>query len=149
MPQFKKSGDHKFDFWLIDESPVMSMIPGNTIPGISVDTNIVLQVGNMSFGEQHILNRHGKWLHKHQPDGCVATFVHKKLSGSGKIVQLDESKTGLALTIHPSAALILKHFEDKNYFSVITIYYKERLVGDEVGRYLGHEWATKPFIRRG
>lgn len=148
MPNFRKSGDNKFDFWLIDNSPVLSVIPANTIQGISIDTKIVLQVGNKNFGETHISHRHGHWLRKHQTNGCVATFVHKKLSGSGRILRLDDEKTGLALTVHPSAALILKHFEEYNYFSVTTIYYKERLAGEEIGRYIGHQWATNPHIRR-
>ena len=125
-----------------------SKIPANTLPSITVDMPIRLQVGNGYFGSTHITARHGKWLQRYQPDGCVATFIHKKLSTSGKILLLEEQdKIGLALRLNPDSALILKNIGD--FFSVTTIYYKRSgLQGNEIGRYTGSLWATSPFIDR-
>ena len=148
MPTFTQSGTGKFDYWLIDGDKSFSKIPANTLPSITVDMPIRLQVGNGYFGSTHITARHGKWLQRYQPDGCVATFIHKKLSTSGKILLLeDQDKIGLALRLNPDSALILKNIGD--FFSVTTIYYKRSgLQGDEIGRYTGSSWATSPFIDR-
>jgi hypothetical protein len=109
---------------------------------------IRLQVGDSFFGAAHIKLRHGVWLQRHQPDGCVATFVHKKLSTSGKILLLEEpNKIGLALTLTPNSALILRNIGD--FFSITTIYYKKSgLEGEYVGRYTGYKWAKSPYIER-
>jgi len=148
MPIFTQSGTGKYDYWLLDGGKVFSSIPANTLPSISIDMPIRLQVGDGRFGSTHITARHGKWLQRYQPDGCVATFVHKKLSTSGKILLLEEKdKVGLALTLNPDSALILRNIGD--FFSIITIYYKKSgLIGEEIGRYTGYKWATAPHIER-
>lgn len=148
MPIFTLEGDHKFSNWLIDGLPNFSVIPANTISGITNDMPIRLQYGDGYFGSTHITARHGKWLQRYQPNGCVATFVHKKLSTSGKILLLEQEqkKIGLALTLSPSSALILS--KQKNFFSVTTIYYKNKLEGEDINaRYLGYLWATSPYVQ--
>ncbi|MGM7935658.1 hypothetical protein [Yersinia enterocolitica] len=148
MPTFTQSGATQYDYWLIDGGKNFSVIPANTIPGIVTDMPIRLQVGDGRFGSTHITARHGKWMQKYQSDGCVATFVHKRLSTSGRIVLLDEeNKIGLALTLTPNSSIILRNIGD--FFSVITIYYRQNaLEGDLVGRYTGYKWATSPYIDR-
>lgn len=145
MPKFSQTGTEKFDYWLVDGVKTFSKLPANSIPGIAVDMPIRLQLGDGRFGSTHITARHGKWLEQHQPGGCVATFVHRKLSTSGKILVLEEAdKIGLALTLTPQAAIILRKVTD--FFSITTIYFKKGgLVGEEVGRYKGYEWATSPY----
>lgn len=147
MPIFTTTGTEKFDYWLIDGNKVFSTIPANTLPSIAVDMPICLQVGNGYFGSTHITARHGRWLQRHQPDGCVATFIHKKLSSSGKIILLEEkNKIGLALRVTPDSTIILTKVDD--FFSVTTVYYKRSpLEGSELAtRYTGFKWATSPFI---
>ncbi|MDK1905266.1 hypothetical protein [Klebsiella sp. K4-170] len=148
MPTFTQTGTGKYDYWLLDGGKTFSTIPANTLPSIDADMPIRLQVGDGYFGSTHITARHGKWLERYQPDGCVATFVHKKLSTSGKILLLEEkNKIGLALTLNPNSALILRNIGD--FFSITTLYYrKSGLEGDVIGRYTGYEWATSPYIER-
>jgi hypothetical protein len=148
MPIFTQSGTGQYDYWLIDGGENFSLLPANTIPGIVNDMPIRLQVGDGRFGSTHITARHGKWMQRYQPDGCVATFIHKKLSSSGKIIQLvEDNKIGLALTLTPNASLILRNIGD--FFSVTTIYYRSSpLEGDVIARYTGYQWAITPYIEK-
>ncbi|HHG1967397.1 TPA: hypothetical protein ACPUR9_005335, partial [Klebsiella pneumoniae] len=58
-----------------------------------------------------------------------------------------KNKIGLALTLNPNSALILRNIGD--FFSITTVYYKKSgLEGEVVGRYTGYQWATSPHIER-
>ena len=84
MPNFTQTGTGQYDYWLLDGGKAFSTIPANTLPSISVDMPIRLQVGNGYFGSTHITARHGKWLERYQPDGCVATFGEDPVIGGKK-----------------------------------------------------------------
>ena len=72
---------------------------------------IRLPYGDPSFGAQHIMLRHGKWVMDNEPTGCVATLVWQKLSQRGAMYVEQQTKLNLSLKINPSALLILKQLD--------------------------------------
>jgi len=133
------------DFWLLNGDPDLAVIPEGQIKGIYKPMPIRLAYGNPSkYGSTHIMDRHGVWVNKFQPNQCVATLVHLKLSQRGRAhATEDDNKMNLNLSIHPSGFMVLKNFG--NYFSVTTLYFRNRKVdGQFLGTYKGHIWGVKP-----
>lgn len=131
------------DFWLLDNNADLAVIPKGAIRGIDKPMPIRLAHGNAMYGSTHILARHGPWVKQHQPDGCVATFVHQKLSQRGRAHATEhDSKINLNLSINPSGLMVLKNFD--TYFSVTTIYFfNRRMQGVILGPYHGHIWGAR------
>jgi len=144
MPQFTKSGEGAYDFWLIDGSPNFAVIPAGVIPQLTENTPIRLQNGNTWFGARHILKRHRPWLVKHQPNGCVATLAHRKLSQIGRVYSTEEdNKLSFAMRVHPEALMILRH--EKDFLTIVSMYLKQsQIEGTEILRYMGTQWAVSP-----
>lgn len=132
-------------FWLVDGSPDFATIPAGVIARYR-DTPVPIRLpyGDSKYGAVHILNRHSRWVKKHQPNDCVATLVHRKLSQAGRLYTAEEpSKLTLAMRVSPDAFMVLKMMRD--FLSITTMYLRQRpLEGQEIGKYLGHEWANKP-----
>lgn len=144
MPQFTQSGSGEYDFWLIDGSSDFAVIPANIIPEITESTPIRLQNGHAGFGALHIKKRHGHWVLKNEPSGCVATITHRKLSQVGTLYSTEEKgKLSIAMRMAPQAFMVLRH--EKTFFTVVTLYFKQSAIdGSKIGRYLGGEWARNP-----
>lgn len=149
MAVFTKTGEDRYDYWLLNGSKTFSTIPANTINGIDFDMPIRLQIGDSFFGTKHIIARHGKWVQQQQPNGCVATLLHKKLNTSGPIHLLDDNKIAIALRVAPDATIFLKMVDD--FFSVTTMYYKRNLEipvdNTRKIRYMGSQWVNEPITR--
>jgi hypothetical protein len=131
----------KDQFWLINGHPDFSIIPAGVLADFPADTPIRLPAGDKKYGAIHIGDKHGHWVKKHQPNGCVATLVHRKLSQPGKIFTTESSdKLSLMMRLAPEAFMVLKVMD--GFFSVTTLYLKNRSIDDqELGRYSG-EWAV-------
>jgi len=145
MPQFTQSGSGEHDFWLIDGNTDFAVIPANIIPGIDEATPIRLQNGHAAYGANHIIKRHGHWVTKNEPSGCIATITHRKLSQVGTLYSTEEKgKTSIAMKMTPQAFMVLRH--EKTFFTVVTLYFKQGAIdGSKIGRYLGGEWARNPI----
>lgn len=50
MPTFTQTGTGKYDYWLLDGGKTFSTIPADTLPSISTDMPIRLQIGDGYFG---------------------------------------------------------------------------------------------------
>ena len=150
MPVFTVAGNREFDFWLLDGQPDFATIPGGVFDEFQQDMPIRLQNGNNWFGMRHIQRRHSHWVIKQEPSGCAATLLHRKLSQSGKMHIEDDDKYLIAMRLAPEAVVILKHIPKQAFFSVVTMYFKQGpITGEEIGRYLGYDWATSPYRKWG
>lgn len=135
----------KDQHWLINGSLDFAVIPAGTIPNIEENMPIRLPVGDKKYGAIHILEGHRHWVMKTQPDGCVATLVHRKLSQSGRIFTTESSgKLALVMKLSPEAFMVLRRAP--GCFSVTTLYSRPRQPdGVELARYMGNLWATHPY----
>lgn len=146
MPVFTVAGNKKYDFWLLDGQRNFATIPAGTFDGLDQAMPICLQNGDKWFGMRHIQQRHNHWVIKQEPSGCAATLLHRKLSQSGKMHVGDEDKFLIAMRLAPEAVVILKHIPRLEFLSVVTMYFRQGPIdGEEIGRYLGYEWATSPY----
>jgi hypothetical protein len=58
----------------------------------------------------------------------------------------DADKFLIAMRLAPEAVVILKHIPRLEFLSVVTMYFRQGPIdGEEIGRYLGYEWATSPY----
>lgn len=147
MPDFRPSGTKPRDFWLIDGSCDFAVIPGGVFTGIDVNTPIRLQNGTPHYGFQHIRSRHNHWVTRQEPTGCIATLLHRKLSQSGRLHVAEAEKLTLAMRVSPEAVVILRHIRPAGFLTVVTMYYRQGAIeGDSLGRYLGYEWASSPYV---
>lgn len=145
LPSFTTTGTNKKDYYLINGSPDFSVIPPGVIRGIDMPMPIRLPYGDPSFGAQHIMLRHGKWVMDNEPTGCVATLVWQKLSQRGAMYVEQQTKLNLSLKINPSALLILKQLD--GFYSVTTLYHHQRPAkGQMLGTYQGFHWAKKVVL---
>lgn len=150
MPVFTAAGQGRYDFWLLDGQPDFAVIPGGTFGGLARDLPIRLQNGNKGFGMEHIRQRHNHWVQRHEPSGCAATLLHRKLSQSGKMHVADGSKYLMAMRLAPEAVVVLKHIPAQGFLTVVTMYFRQGPIeGHVVGRYLGYEWAISPYRPQG
>jgi len=136
-------------FWLIDGNPNLATIPGGLLTQYQErPVPIRLPHGDSKYGAAHILRKHGHWVKKHQPDSCVATLVHRKLSQPGRLFTAEAvNKLTLSMRMSPDAFMVLRMMED--FLSITTLYLRQRpLEGEEIARYLGHLWAHKPVKPR-
>lgn len=140
--------DPQSKFWLLNGHADFAKIPAGVIGQYPDGVPIRLPAGDKKYGAIHILQGHGHWVRRHQPNGCVATLLHRKLSQPGRIFTAEsDNKMTIAMRMAPDAFLVLKLMAD--FMSVTTLYLRQRtLEGTEVGRYLGHEWAVAPFRPR-
>lgn len=148
MPEFTAAGQGQYDFWLLDGDPDFAIIPGGHFRGIDNDIPIRLQNGNGGFGVQHIRKRHNHWVLKHEPSGCVATLLHRKLSQVGKMHLAYDDRYVLIMRIAPESLIALeyKNIRGQEFMTVITMYFKQGPSNDEeLGRYLGYEWTRSPY----
>lgn len=142
-PNFSVTGTHKKDYYLINGSPDFAVIPAGVIRGVDQEMPIRLPYGDTTFGAQHIISRHGKWVKDNEPNGCVATLVWQKLLQRGSMFVELESKLNLSLKLNPSALLILKHLD--GFYSVTTLYHHQRPAkGQLIGTYKGFDWGKLP-----
>lgn len=147
MPIFTQAGTKEYDFWLLDGQPNFSVIPANTIKEIEGPLPIRLQHGNRFYGSQHILKKHGKWVTKSEPTGCVATLLHRKLSQPGKLHVAEDGKHALAMQVAPAAFIVLRRPANQHFLTVVTMYFRQSPADGEIlGRYLGYEWAVSPYV---
>lgn len=139
-----ESAPGKDRFWLIDGHPNFATIPGGVIARYPEGVPIRLPHGDSKYGAVHILNGHERWVRKHQPDGCVATLVHRKLSQTGRLYTAESpNKLTMAMRMAPDAFMVLKLMDD--FLSITTLYLRQRaLEGNDIGRYLGYLWAHSP-----
>lgn len=146
LPTFTMSeGKGKERFWLINGGLDFAVIPAGTLPGFEGAVPIRLPVGDNKFGAEHILRKHYHWVMKAQPNGCIATLVHRKLSQPGKIFTTDSTeKLALVMRVAPDAFMVLRKVPE--YLSITTLYVRPRETeGVELARYTGHLWATAPY----
>lgn len=139
MQRFIAQGDHHNDLWLVDNSPVFAIFPGGIVGGVDSAIPIYLKVGNPSFGETHIKNKHYRWIVQ-QKFKSVAELVYCKLSQPGYIYCTEvESKLKIMMNLKPSALLVMELLVQPDvHFSVITIYHHQgALDGQVIGRYPG------------
>lgn len=142
LPNFTITGTNKKDYYLIDGSPDFAVIPAGVIKGIDQQMPIRLPYGDTTFGAQHIMSRHGKWVADNEPGGSVPALVWRKLSQRGTIFLEVQSKLNLSLKITPSALLILKQLD--GFYSVTTLYSHQRAArGQVLGTYHGAHWGKK------
>lgn len=141
-PVFSLTGETRNHYYLLNESPVFAIIPRNKIKGIDQDMPIHLPYGNTTYGAQHILASHGKWVLDQEPSGCVATLVWKKLNQNGDIYIENKGKITLSLKLAPSSLLILK--EQQGFLSITTMYGYDRTPhGQLIRKYMGRNWGIK------
>jgi len=142
VPCFTTTGTHKKDYYLLNGSPDFAVIPAGVIRGVEQAMPIRLPYGDPSFGAQHIMIRHGKWVVENEASGCVATLVWRKLSQRGSMFIEEQPKLNLSLKISPSALLVLKQLD--GFYSVTTLYHHQRAAkGQMIGTYLGFNWGKK------
>lgn len=136
--------DPKSKFWLLNGHADFARIPAGIISQYPEGVPIRLPDGDNKYGAIHILQGHGHWVRKHQPNGCVATLVHRKLSQGGRIFTAEsDNKLTIAMRMAPDAFLVLKLMSD--FLSITTLYLRQRaLEGEEIGKYLGYDWAISP-----
>lgn len=136
---FSQTGSKKRDFWLIDGQKDWAIIPNGTINGFNQDLPVRLQVGDLSWGQKHIDNKHRHWLEK--LNKSLADTLYLKLGQSGQIYSTeDDCKIKIMMYINPGALLVLRHVQDDkdgDFFTVVTLYKQnKRLDGESLGRYL-------------
>ncbi len=144
LMDFATTGSKKNDLWLINGSKNFSIFPANTIPTIKIDVPVWLKVGDKSFGERHIKERHFRWVAKSGLD--IPELVHVKLGHHGNIFCSEtDSKIKVNLALHPSALLVLEYIDfPEPHFSVTTLYYHDgKLDGRHIGRYRGRQHHDK------
>lgn len=139
MQVFNTTGNHHNDRWLVNGSPVFAMFPKGVLDGIDANVPIYLKVGNPSFGEMHIREKHFHWV-RQQKIESVAALVYYKLGQPGEVYCSEaEKKLKIMMRLKPSALLIMELIEHPEmHFSVTTIYYHQgNLDGEKIGRYPG------------
>ncbi|MCP4702650.1 MAG: hypothetical protein GY862_38185 [Gammaproteobacteria bacterium] len=138
MAEFEPSGSRKRDCWLVNDSIDWAVIPSGTIDGFCQDMPVRLQIGDPSWGQRHIENKHGHWLRK--LGKSVAEVLYIKLGQPGQIYSTEQgNKIKIIMRINPDSLLILRHAHQKNtnFFTVTSLYkYNGHLDGENIGRYL-------------
>lgn len=143
-PIFSKGGGHQYDFWLLNGHPDFAVIPGGTIPSIYTDAPIRLQVGNRGFGAIHISFKHSHWVNQAQPNGCIATLLHRKLSQNGVLYASDKGGN-ILMRAHPQAFIVLTWRSRQGFFTVTTMFSRGHCNDEIICRYPGHEWTVSPY----
>lgn len=134
---FTVQGTKYFHFWERKGNIDLSIIPKGTIREVDIDLPIRLQVGNPSFGYQHIEKKHSR----HFGDLSTHEFIYNKLGQSGTIYTTEEeSKLKILLRVSPSSLLVLRMVDHNSlgwFLTIVSIYPKEgRVDGKEIGRYI-------------
>ncbi len=138
-PEFRATGDHHSDLWLVNGSPDFAIFPGGIIPGFTVDVPIRLKVGNLAYGGKHIQHRHAVWCKKQGFDS-VPALVYHKLSHAGEVYSTESAgKLKIMMRLNPSALLVIEHItHPEPHFSITTLYHHQSaLDGTRLGRYPG------------
>lgn len=138
---FAKTGNQSSCLWLVSDSPEFGVLSGG-VAGIKEDTPIYLKVGNASYGETHIRNRHFHWVTSQGFDS-VPHIVHFKLCQPGEIYSTEtDSKLKIVMRLRPSAMLVMELIENPHdglpaHLSITTLYFHQGSIdGLRVGRYL-------------
>lgn len=130
---------HQHDQWLINGSPDFGWVPGGLIPGCPDAAPIWMFRGTRAWGWEHIAHKHGAWVRKYHDS--VEELLWSKCSEPGLIhATASGSKLSVALTIAPTAFLVLTYQPWATCFSVTTVY--NRWQGTQfpiVGRYDGRD----------
>lgn len=138
MLTFTTTGNKKYDYYLINGNKDWANIPAGKIKGINQDLPIRLNIGDRSWGYEHINTKHKHWFKKIKSD--VLNTLYLKLGQSGTIFNSEDSeKSKISLTITPSALLVFRISTDKeknDYLSIVTMYSKQGAIdGEKIGRY--------------
>lgn len=139
MPNYKRNGNNKWSFWLLDERIDWAVVPAGIIKGFDEELPIRLQVGTPAWGKVHIENRHSRWLASKSM--CACEMLYKKLGQSGQIFSTEENgKIKIMMRIAPDALLVLRYVntgKSEPFFTVVTLYYhNQHLDGESLGRYV-------------
>lgn len=124
-----------YDFWMANDAPDFGIFP-LAVSGIADEpAPIRLQRGNIAFGAMHIDQRHRNWVLLHA--NSVAELVWKKCRQPGHIYAGDDLEQGkIWLPIHPNGLMILKFVTGQNFWTVVTLYFREgELDGNVIGGY--------------
>lgn len=136
MDKFSTTGDHRFDYWLINKKKDWATIPANTIDGYDVDIPVRLQRGTRSFGQEHIIKKHNHWLRKQKIS--LLELFSLKLSQPGIFYSTKHhNKVKLAMRLPPDCLAVLRYEEsDGGFFTLVTLYKKRGAIkGKKVGYY--------------
>lgn len=141
MPSVPEAGN-SYDFYEFGGCDEFAIFPGGLIEGFDDPTPIKLQRGDMSWGARHIATKHSAWLTKNKLE--VHELVWRKLREPGNIYSTeDASKLKLSLRISPTSLLVLRYFEAKRFFTVVSAYvHPSQLDGLHLGRWPGRSEAA-------
>jgi len=136
--------EHADDQWLVDGQPSFGVIPGGILEAAPNDTPIFLYRGDATYGALHIRSGHGHWVNRQGLS--VPELVWRKCQQTGSMYSTDQRhKLNIALTLSPSALMVLRYIQAKGHFSVVTLYFRERdLDGEFLGRYQPIKWTSSP-----
>lgn len=130
------------DHWTIDGDIAFGMTPGGSTPITARDAPICLHRGDKEWGETHINARHGHWLAR--LGMSAPALVWQKCQQSGTIYGAETpSKLTISMQIAPSALMVLRFVRQKGFFTVVTLYNRNRAVdGARLGCYVGVKAAN-------
>lgn len=112
---------HQHDQWLVNGSPDFGLVPGGLIQACPYAAPIWIYRGNRAWGWEHIDHKHGRWIQKNHR--TVEDLIWEKCREQGNIHSTGEPhKLTVALTLAPTAFLVLTYQRWANCFSVTTMY---------------------------
>lgn len=147
IPIVTSTGSSRNDYFLINGSPNLAIIPKGLLKGINDDMEMPIRLpyGSSTFGAEHIARKADRmrWLERFEPSGCITTFIWKKLQENGDIYSVEDDKITILLRITPSVIVVLK--KQQGFFSITTFYPLEnkRPSGKLERKYLGRKWGAK------
>ena len=125
----------RYDFWMANGSPNFGVIVGGVQGITDEDAPICLQRGDLTFGAHHIDTKHGHWVKSLK--STAPELVWRKCRHSGSIYSTEEAEKGkIWMPISPAALLVLRYVPNKNFWTVVSLYFHEgKLDGEKIGHY--------------
>lgn len=128
------------DFWTVDGERNFGIMPAGLTPITADSVPILLHRGDAAWGETHIRCGHQPWLNKLKM--TAPQLVWMKCQQSGQLFDPQDSrhKFTIALTVAPTALLVLRFVQKDGIFTVVTLYNRNRPPGGIlIGRYVGQK----------
>jgi hypothetical protein len=135
MPVFSTTGSRRIDLWLVDGSPEFGWLSMTYVGLVAELAPIHLKVGDCSFGQLHIEQRHGHWVNKLKT--TVPELVWSKLQRPAQIYGVTPlGRFVFSFRFSPEAVMIIEWRVKESCYSVVTLYsHPQKIDGRHLGRY--------------